>query len=312
VIIPTYNNACFLPDAIQSVLTQTYRDFEIIVVDDGSTDNTLQVLDPFRDSIRYIAKSRGGPASARNTGIRASGGGLIAFLDADDLWMAEKLQLQVTCLKINPETGLVFTNRVLSNKQGLVCSKGDDRILNLPKGNLFGHLLATNLIVMSTVMVRRSCLDQIGLFDESLYGAEDINLVLRLSHSFGFQCIDRALVHKRYHSANVSDQLDSMCGDEVRNVEKISALFPTARIPVRQLQGRVLLRFGKEHFGYQDLRAARRCFLGAVRKHPSLLSAWGFLMLSSVPQSFRYRIVWLRRRLRRRPQTAFLSDTHGC
>src|SRR5215831_9468158 len=112
VVIPTYNNARFLPEALDSLLGQTYRDFELIVVDDGSTDDTLEVLKPYRHLIRYVRKENGGPASARNLGIRHASGELIAFQDADDIWLPDKLQLQVDYLREHPEVGLVFSGSI--------------------------------------------------------------------------------------------------------------------------------------------------------------------------------------------------------
>src|ERR1044072_1794023 len=109
VIIPTYNSARFLAESIQSVLGQSFRDFELIVIDDGSTDNTEAVVAAFPEALRYVKKANGGPAAARNFGIREARGDFIAFLDADDFWMSDKLALQVAHFNDHPEYGVVFT-----------------------------------------------------------------------------------------------------------------------------------------------------------------------------------------------------------
>ena len=109
VIIPTYNSAVFLPEALQSVLSQTFLPQDVIVVDDGSTDDTEDVLEPFRRHIHYIRQENQGPAVARNRGIAEAKGDLIAFLDADDVWVPEKLERQVNVLIENPRIGLVHS-----------------------------------------------------------------------------------------------------------------------------------------------------------------------------------------------------------
>ena len=109
VIIPTYNSAVFLPEAVESVLSQTFLPQEVIVVDDGSTDNTEDVLEPFRRRIHYIRQENQGPAVARNRGIAEAKGDLIAFLDADDVWVPEKTEIQVKVLRENPRIGLVHS-----------------------------------------------------------------------------------------------------------------------------------------------------------------------------------------------------------
>src|SRR3990170_2838516 len=110
VIIPTYNREKYIVETLQSVFAQTFTDYEVIVIDDGSTDNTADVLRPYLDRIVYIRKPNGGQGSARNVGIKVAKGEYIAFLDSDDLWMPEKLELQVKYLDNNKDAGLVFTD----------------------------------------------------------------------------------------------------------------------------------------------------------------------------------------------------------
>src|SRR5260370_32555542 len=118
VIIPTYNSAAYLGEAIHNVLAQTFQDFEVIVVDDASTDNTKEVVGLIGKRIRYIRQDRAGPSTARNHGILESSGDLIAFLDADDVWLPTKLAKQVDSLKQHPEAVLVYTDYNRSSEPG--------------------------------------------------------------------------------------------------------------------------------------------------------------------------------------------------
>jgi glycosyltransferase involved in cell wall biosynthesis len=217
VIIPTFNSAGYLVQAIQSVLAQTYQEFEIIVVDDASTDHTEEALRPFANRICYVRQERGGPSVARNRGILQARGELIAFLDADDLWRPTKLARQVEYLNHHPEVCLVYTDFTRGPQPG---SNNESRLqVFKPRdsAHAFHGLLEENFIATPTVMVRRSALARSGLFDPKLRGSEDIDLWLRLASGgegerersgeremgiFGF--IDEVLVDVRQHEANTS------------------------------------------------------------------------------------------------------------
>ena len=145
VIIPTYNNAAYLVESVESVLNQSYRNIELIVVDDGSTDNTQAVLAGFGDRLRYVRKANGGPSSARNLGIQMARGQLIAFQDADDLWLPEKLALQVAYFHLHPEVGVVFTGSLRFNENGVMDSNIWDGY-RVPTGMIFQELLTDHFI----------------------------------------------------------------------------------------------------------------------------------------------------------------------
>ncbi len=212
VVIPTFNCADFLVEAIRSVLAQTYEDYEIIVVDDGSTDHTETTLRQFANRIRYIRQEPGGPSVARNRGILEARGELIAFLDADDLWRPAKLARQVEYLNHHPEAVLVYTDFTRGPQPG---SNNDPRLRAYkPRdpADPFHALLEENFIATPTVMVRREALARSGLFDPTLKGSEDFDLWLRLAkvrsdsplstHAFGF--IDEILADVRQHESNTS------------------------------------------------------------------------------------------------------------
>ena len=156
VIIPTYNAAQYLPHAIDSALKQTYPHKKVIVVDDGSTDHTWSVIEPYLERISYLRKDNGGPASARNLGISKSKGEYIAFLDADDIWLPEKLAVQVDFLKKNPQFRLVHSNTWILEKD----KKPYPSFVKYrpPSGQVFKKLFLQNHINNLTVLIRRECL----------------------------------------------------------------------------------------------------------------------------------------------------------
>ncbi|HLV01181.1 MAG TPA: glycosyltransferase, partial [Acidobacteriota bacterium] len=213
VIIPCFNSARFVAEAVNSVLKQTRPPDEIIVVDDGSTDDTADVLNRFKGQISYIRQENRGPSTARNTGIQAATGELICFLDADDIWLPEKLERQLDFITQNLDVGLLFTDeeeieaasgRVL--QPSLLSSRKRFERPNLPGyvSNAVEQLLLENFIPTSTVMTRRSCLKVSGLFDEKLQVSEDRDLWTRLAANFPVAVLPEVLAVKRVHSDNIS------------------------------------------------------------------------------------------------------------
>lgn len=200
VIIPTHNRSDYLRLGINSVLTQTFQDFEIIVVDDASKDRSYEVVMNFKDKrIKYIRHNTNmGPSAARNTGIVESTSDLIAFLDDDDEWMPEKLKKQIDILdNSSPLIGGVFTGCI-------VIDRNSGRILgqriHTQKGNIFNELLEYNLIgALPTVLVRKECFKKVGVFDENMPFAEDWDMWIRISKKFHFECIREILVKCYVH-----------------------------------------------------------------------------------------------------------------
>ena len=194
VIIPTYNRAQWLPAAIESVLTQTFKDFELIVVDDASTDQTPTVLQPLREHITYIRHERNlGPGASRNTGIARSSGPFLAFLDSDDLWLPEKLEAQICFFDANPEAVACQTDEIWIRKGKRVNPK---KIHLKPSGYMFDQSLRLCLISPSSVMIKRWVLDEVGWFDEELPACEDYDLWLRLTSRWPVYLIEKQLVIK--------------------------------------------------------------------------------------------------------------------
>ncbi|GBD39772.1 UDP-Glc:alpha-D-GlcNAc-diphosphoundecaprenol beta-1,3-glucosyltransferase WfgD [bacterium HR37] len=231
VIIPTYNRAGFLRSAIRSVLNQTFQDFEIIVVDDGSIDcSAKEVVNEFRDPrIRYIRHevNRGGSA-ARNTGIKASRGRYIAFLDDDDEWLPEKLQKQIEVLYSSPErVGGVYTGF-------LILDRSNERLLRrwIPskRGYLLSELAKENCIkTTSTLLLRKECFDKVGLFDENLASSQDYDMWIRISKKFHFECVEEPLVKYYMHENKITTNYENLINGMESMLEKHHYLFASNR-----------------------------------------------------------------------------------
>ncbi len=209
VIIPTYNRASYLKEAVQSVLDQTYRNFELIIVDDGSTDNTEEVVASFTDDrIRYIKKNNEGHAGkTRNVGLENARGEYIAFLDDDDVWLPEKLELQIKTMMEHPEFKASYT--LYS-----IVGTGEQRKIhmhpkqNLQQGNIFNDLIKYGAIVCTpSICLHKDVIKKVGKFAEipELRSGQDYDLWLRIAHVFDFICIPRELVIVRFHSGSVSE-----------------------------------------------------------------------------------------------------------
>jgi glycosyltransferase involved in cell wall biosynthesis len=218
VIIPTYNRARCLREAVDSVLAQEFRDFELIVVDDGSRDETPQLLQSYGDSIRVLRQENRGVSAARNAGIAGSRGELIAFLDSDDIWLPGKLSRQVEFFRQNPES-LICQTEELWVKNGRRVNPGKRH--QKREGMIFEPSLELCLVSPSAVMLRRELFDRVGLFNERLPACEDYDLWLRVSCRYPVGLIETALIAKRGGHA---DQLSRAPGLDRYRIESIAKL----------------------------------------------------------------------------------------
>ncbi len=203
VIIPAYNAMKFLPITLDGVLKQTFQDFEVIIVDDGSSDSIKEWSKSIEDQrVVFISQDNQGPAAARNRGIRQAKGEFLAFLDADDLWFNTKLEKQVKILENNPNIGLVYT--WLGSIDGLGNIRGKI-IKNNLEGDVWKTLIEHNIIECgSTPMVRYSCFEKVGNFDPQLAYAQDWDMWLRIASEYRFKVIPEVLVYYRIHPNNRS------------------------------------------------------------------------------------------------------------
>jgi len=202
VIIPAYNTMTYLPETVESVLRQTYTDFEVLIINDGSSDHIVQWASQIADfRVRLISQENQGLPGARNTGIAQAQGEYIAFLDADDLWEPTKLEEQVRCLEDNPTVGLVHTWMLLVDEQG----KSTGRVMTSnAEGDVWKQVVERNVIACPSVMVCRDCFETVGVFDRNLRSIEDWDMWIRIASRYPFAVIKKPLAYYRQLPSSMS------------------------------------------------------------------------------------------------------------
>ena len=233
VVIPVYNNAPYIAEAVQSVLSQTRQPDEIIVVDDGSTDGTEKVLRRFKTQIKYVYQENRGEPAARNRGIRESTGECVAFLDGDDLWHANKLELQMRYLGERPSCALVYSDMSTFDEKGVIDASVTKRFqMSMPSGRIFPALFERSLFGSGTVIFYKRCVDTVGYFDEDLLVGSDYEMWLRIARHFDVGAVDQPLLMYRHHPAMSTRGLGLRMRNgvpwEVEVISKILHLYPQA------------------------------------------------------------------------------------
>lgn len=292
VIIPAYNSARYLPETLQSVLAQTYRHYEVIVVDDGSTDDTRAVVKAADGPVRYLPQPNGGPSAARNAGIAAANGECICFLDADDLWTPDKLGVQVEFMEQHPHVGLVFADGEEFDESGVQCASlvSKSRFhAEITTGTVildaFQKLLEENFIPTSTVMVRKSCFETTGVFDLALKGPEDRDMWSRIAARFPIAYLHRIMGRKRVVLSSVSRNVETTLRSRVLLWRKAHRLFPALapRRAVNALLTPTYVELGFLLLNKNDTRGARGAAVEALkiaRKPSQWLLAASLLVFS--------------------------------
>ena len=279
VILPTYNRAEFLRSAIESVLKQTYTDLEIIVSDDKSTDHTEEVVRSFKDErIKYIRnKGNKGVSAARNSAIMASKGEYIAFLDDDDEWLPDKLKRQVEVLDHSrPNTCGIHSNLLVIDK-----TTGNiipfDPVTKKFKGNLLNQFSIGDPIRTSTVIIRKRCLDEIGLFDETISYMEDRDLWVRLSINWDFEYISKSLIKYYVHgNAQLSQNLDAQTAGQEKILERYPHLFKKNK----KYYGESYVQLGVWYCQLKKMKEGRKNIVKGIKIYPSNTIAYFHLFSS--------------------------------
>ncbi len=228
VIIPTYNRLPFLKEAIASVLGQSHAAFELLVVDDGSTDGTREFVAK-TPGIKYLFQQRSGPAAARNTGINNAHGEFITFLDSDDIWHPDKLASQVEMMRQRPQEVVCYTDENWIRK-GVKVNPRKKHAKH--SGWIFEQCLPLCIVSPSSVLMRRRFFEIAGLFDPDLPACEDYDLWLRASLHFPFYYIPKKLITKR---GGHPDQLSAQWGLDVYRVRSLTKLLDNPRLPEDKL-----------------------------------------------------------------------------
>lgn len=296
VVMPVYATEKFLAAAVNSVLAQTYRNFELLVLDDGSPGDVSSVLAAFDDPrIRLLHHENRGPAFTRNQGVRESRGSYIAFLDSDDEWMPDKLFRQVELLKARPEIDVVYTQRRTMNEEGLEVEGFTPRLRD---GFLLDELYVDNFICMSSSILRREVFDRVGLINEALRMSEDFDFWLRVACGHRFAAIDAPLVRYRIHSGQVSRDVE----ERVRVVWEIRREFD--KVFGHLVGARAARRAKALHHCGKGVRAAMAGggvlavaphFFRALCHHPFDVPAWKGLGRALLPAGLQKALRSLRR-----------------
>jgi glycosyltransferase involved in cell wall biosynthesis len=272
-VIPTYNYGRFVTEAVESVLAQRYPDLEVIVVDDGSKDDTRQRLAPYLDRIRYLYQDNKGLSAARNTGSRAARGEWIALLDSDDVWHPRKLEFQMEYLARRPFTGLLAARHVTDR------SGGWPEVSRLPEGPAtpvtMKDLVMYTRFAPSSVLIHKDCFPRVGLFDTELRSAEDRDMWIRIACHFPVVKIELPLLFYRVHGSSMSTVAARMEANELKVLHKAFAGVPA-------LRQRPLFR--RKTFSFAAYQAAY--MYGAAK---SWLPALGRLVRSFLLWPFPYR-----------------------
>lgn len=251
IITPVYNGQDFLDRCIKSVLAQTYENWELLLIDDGSSDNSVQIIENYLEDNRIKLlrnESNSGIPTTRNKGIENSTGEFIALLDQDDEWLPHKLEKQVSrFLEIDDSFGLIYSNVEVRTDQGIL---SDQKKEIEPEASIQSNLelmLSRNLITSPTAMVKRKALEEVGLFDESIrWGGDDYDLWIRIAHKFKFDYIDEVLCIRHEHQQNYSADKKRMMLKTIDLGEKYVKQFGLEPSLSRKLKSNHYYRYGIE------------------------------------------------------------------
>jgi hypothetical protein len=301
VIVPCYNVRPYLSRALDSVSSQTFTGYRVFAVDDGSTDGTTEILEHNAHRCTFACQPHRGAAAARNRAIRMSDSPFIAFLDADDEWLPGKLQRQIAVLKENRGLGLVCSLCAFGDSPQRLADSGIQS-MNGKSGRFFSSILRDCFVFTPTVVVRRQCLEEVGLFNEPLSVSEDFNLWLRIAARWEIALLPE--VHAVTHTRR--DSLSVMSSPEQRARDGVAALEHVRRscAGLAKSESRALRKaLAERHYTYGSLllssgvvSASRRQFVGALKLDPTQWRSLLKLGLSIFPADVRKSAVDLKAR----------------
>lgn len=275
VIIPAYNSEKTIRETLESVFKQTFSEYEIIIVDDGSKDRTLKIVSTIKDPrLKVFSYPNGGISVSRNRGISHALGEFIAFLDHDDLWTADKLESQLAALQANPQAGVAYswTDLIDESSQFIrECSR------QKVTGNAYAKLLLANFLhTASNPLIRKEALIQVGGFDESVCGPEDWDLFLRLAADYDFVAVPRPQVLFRVNAGSASTNVSRQETESLKLIERAFERAPESlqrlkKYSLANLYTYLTFKALESPSGRQNGVVAARCLWLAVRNDRSLL-----------------------------------------
>lgn len=277
VITPTFNRADYLPYAVESVLSQSVPDFELIVIDDGSTDGTAELMERYlADSrIRYLKQENQGQSVARNRGIAEARGQFICFLDSDNAWVSTKLETSLKAFEEHPEADIVYGDFITIDGEGH--ELGVNRMARY-SGRITPQLLRDNFVSMNTTMTRKRCFDEMGGFDSADRLAEDYGLWLRFSTRYQFLYVPAVLGYYRVMENQISSDKESRFRANEQLVQGFLKAFPSAvtRGEARRGLSYFFIRKGRYEYSSGQRRQAFRSLLRSLSKDPFWMGPWRF------------------------------------
>lgn len=284
VIIPTYNCAQYIGESVDSALNQTLKASEVIVVDDGSTDNTKEILSRYDGKIRYIYQNNRGPSAARNRGIKEAAGRYIAFLDADDTWLPKKLELQARFLDDHPDYGLVTCDALQFSGKHTVIVPSMAKERKLHSGRVILHLLRENFLNTNNVLIRKEVFTIVGMFDEKRRYSEDYDLWLRIAKRYKIGFVNNILTEYRSHSLNRSrvnkeEILNAHMDLVFRNLDDSGLSY----LHKRAILSHVYYKIGYNHFYDNNFQDAKRFLFLSLANNPLKFISYGYLLSTFLP-----------------------------
>jgi len=302
VIIPTYNRAEFIVKSIESVLSQTRPVDEIIVVDDGSTDNTKQVINSkFGKHVKYVWQENAGPAAARNTGIRYSTGDWLALIDSDDVWTPHKNERECNFISENSGTeflfshmGVFFNDNIDSAKKEIknerVCKYFETN--NKDAKESFSYLIEENIVPTSSTFFKKECLNRTGTFNENLKSGEDLDLWLRLSLYCKVGFLNEVLIFRRRHNDNLVNDFVLRQETLLQVLEGFKnstyKLDPVQNKKIRKKIGPVCYELGSYLFLKRKFKEAQRYFIQSLKSGHADIKIIIKMLLTSLMSHFQY------------------------
>jgi len=284
VIIPTYNRPTLTIDAIESVRAQTYPSWELLVVDDGSTDDTLHVLGQLISDrrVHLLSQTNRGQAAARNLGLKHARGDWIAFLDSDDLWLPNKLSDQMSYIATHPDVDVLYGDLELVDLQGVPLDERPS--ITRHSGRVWRHLLRDNFVPFSTAIVRANLLHQIGGFDETIRRADDYDMWLRLSLLANFQF--QPVMGTRYRMAGtrISDNVAGRFQSNLATIERFLDANPTllSRREMSRVRAETHGRFSRGFADRGDFLKGMHHALRSLSYMPTALGSWRTLVAVAI------------------------------
>ena len=291
IVVAAYNAEKTIAETVQSLIDQTYPDKEIIITNDGSEDNTPQILDDFAARfpglVQAIHQTNQGQSIARNAALARAKGDFIAFMDADDIWAPNKIERQVEFLTRNPEYGLVYTEGRYIDAAGNKMERFD--CSTDFTGNCFETLYVKNNIVGTSVMTRRAILDEVGTFVPELRACENWELWTRISHKYPITFIDEELSFYRRHGSNMTSNIDKMRENRLKAVEHNHRQYRDT-VPnepkLTSLSYYMAHRgFAGEYLGGLHLAKARQNIVQAPKHRPQDVQLWGWYVQACLGKS---------------------------